>query len=460
MRVLSWLVVSGMVYRHLGSEAFALVGLVRLTIGVLNYTSLGLLPSMIHYINVFRRRDAAAGAMRVIPLEGPALIPYADAKPEPAMQRVNNSLREIYANGLCVAAITVVVGLCITVVYASHADAWLRVDFSVSQEAAGLVLMMGLGTLCRLASDAAGAVLQAEERIIRDNAMIALAEVLWVVLVILVLRSGTRHWGFSVGNAFFWSGFLLLLARSVFADRRTRMPSFIFKHVHWRTTWMLIKFGAFVTLAQLADYLYAPTDVILISRLIDAKTVAVYWPAVQIDGGLLLLVGAIASVLLPRSAMAHASGEVKTLRDYYVRGTLASVGILSFAGAAVYVAAPVFFKLWFGDSMPATRAILPLVLVHTVVGGSSAVGRSILLGMGKVRAFTAAVLIAGAVNVVLSFVFVRYFGLGLRGIILGTIVAVVGRCAIWMPWYVMRQLRRAVGVAEEDLIEVEVPPMM
>ena len=85
--------------------------------------------------------------------------------------------------------------------------------------------------------------------------------------------------------------------------------------------------------------------------------------------------------------------------------------------------------------------ILPLVLIHTVVGGSSGVGRSILLAVGKVRPFTIAVLIAGTANVILSFVFVHYGGMGLRGIVLGTILAVIGRCAIWMPWYVLKTLR-------------------
>ena len=90
--------------------------------------------------------------------------------------------------------------------------------------------------------------------------------------------------------------------------------------------------------------------------------------------------------------------------------------------------------------MNETAAILPLVLIHTVVGGSSAVGRSVLLGMGKVKPFTIAVLIAGVSNVFLSLCFVKFFDLGLRGIIYGTIIAVVGRCAIWMPWYVLKTL--------------------
>ncbi len=83
------------------------------------------------------------------------------------------------------------------------------------------------------------------------------------------------------------------------------------------------------------------------------------------------------------------------------------------------------------------------MLIHTVIGGSSAVGRSILLGMNKVRAFTYAVLIAAVVNVILSYCFVRYAHMGLSGVVWGTIVAVVGRCGIWMPWYVLRTLKQA-----------------
>jgi Na+-driven multidrug efflux pump len=61
--------------------------------------------------------------------------------------------------------------------------------------------------------------------------------------------------------------------------------------------------------------------------------------------------------------------------------------------------------------------------------------------MGKVGPFTTAVLIAGVTNVLLSFCFVRYLNMGLKGIILGTICVVVARCALWMPWYVLRCLR-------------------
>ena len=83
------------------------------------------------------------------------------------------------------------------------------------------------------------------------------------------------------------------------------------------------------------------------------------------------------------------------------------------------------------------------MLLNTVVGGSSAVGRSILLAVGKAKPFTIAALTSGVTNVACSYIFVRYLHLGLKGIVLGTVVAVVGRCVIWMPWYVLRTIRAA-----------------
>jgi len=176
---------------------------------------------------------------------------------------------------------------------------------------------------------------------------------------------------------------------------------------------------------------------------VDPLAVAVYAPAIQIDAGLLLLVSGLAAVLLPHSALAHARSDIAAVRKFYILGTLASALLLTICAIAVWLMSAPLFRFWLHDSLPATRAILPLVLIHTVVGGSSAVGRSVLLAVGKVKPFTIAVLVAGATNVLCSFVFVRYFGLGLRGIVMGTIVAVVARCAIWTPWFVLRTLRAA-----------------
>jgi O-antigen/teichoic acid export membrane protein len=177
----------------------------------------------------------------------------------------------------------------------------------------------------------------------------------------------------------------------------------------------------------------------------DLKTVAVYAPAVQMDAGIWLLVSGLSTALLPMSATAFGKRDFRQLRRYYLQGTAITFVLLLVVCVLGWVAAPGLFRLWLGDKMKETQKILPYVLIPTVVGGSAMVGRSILLAIGKVRAFTIAVLIAGVSNVILSYCFVRYFDLGLKGIVLGTIVAAIARCALWTPWYVLRNLRLEEG---------------
>jgi O-antigen/teichoic acid export membrane protein len=301
-----------------------------------------------------------------------------------------------------------------------------------------LVMCIAYGISARFVSDAFGAILQTGGRITTDNVWLALSEAAWAILTVVLLQRESSL--VQVGLAFVFANLLLVATRGGTAIEIAGMPHLWARH---RSVLLpLLSYGALVTLAQLADFLYAPTDYILINRLLDPVAVADYAPAVQIDAGLLVLVTGLAAVLLPKAAIAHASGDVRTVRAYYVRGTLASAAMLAAAAGAVWLLSPFIFRIWLNDPMPRTQAILPFVLIHTVIGGSSAVGRSILLGMGNVKPFTISVLLAGVTNVALSFVFVRYFGLGLRGIIYGTIVAVTLRCAVWMPWYVMRAIRR------------------
>ncbi|HSZ58908.1 MAG TPA: lipopolysaccharide biosynthesis protein [Tepidisphaeraceae bacterium] len=418
-RIASWVVVSALVYRVLGAPEFALLALIRGTIGLLNYVSLGLAPAFIHR------------ASRVT--EEPGRTSTGD-----------DPLRTLYANAYAMAMLGGAVGLILTVAYARTFAVLYHVPADLHASVLPVVLFMGIGLLLRLTSDASGAVLQVRCRIALDNALVAAGDAAWVILAVacvLVLRTKARAPALLglVGLTYALSGLITVGGRFSAADRLCGVP-------RWRLVSRsilipLLSFGAMVTMAQLADYLYAPTDYILINRLLDPVDVANYAPAVQLDSGLLLLVTGLSAVLLPKAAIAHGSGDAKTVRRYYLVGTVASFVLLAVASTAVWLLSPWIFRLWLGNPMPVTQSILPIVLLNTVIGGSSAVGRSILLAVGRVRPFTISVLIAGVTNVVCSYAFLRWLHWGLRGIVLGTVVAVVGRCLIWMPWYVLKTLR-------------------
>jgi O-antigen/teichoic acid export membrane protein len=410
-RVLSWVIVTAVVYRRLGPDLFAILALVRTTIGLLNYTTLGLAPAMVRMLSL-EKRDA----------ETPS---------------------EVYSSAMALAALASLGGVAMALAYAVLFAVLHRLPAAEAHENFGpFVFLMGLGMVFRIVSDAPGAVLQVRARITLDNLLLAGAEWIWITLIVLDVSRGNLTLE-SVAGSWAVSALLLLISRALLARQTMGRAAFAAHAARGAMMRRLLSFGLLVALAQAADFLYAPTDNILINRFLDPRAVAAYAPAIQIDAGLLLLVSGLAAVLLPRTALAHAAGNTQIVRRYYIKGTLLSLCLLLPAALAAWLLSPLLFRLWLGDPMPATLAILPLVLIHTVVGGSSAVGRSVLLASGKVRPFTAAVLIAGASNVLLSFVFVHYFKLGLPGIVYGTLVAVIGRCAVWMPWYVMRELRKA-----------------
>jgi O-antigen/teichoic acid export membrane protein len=427
----SWVIVSGMVYRRLGDAEFAMLALVRGTIGILNYTTLGLSPAMIRLVAQTQQEQPQLDSARG------GVLDYYTAQPR-------REIQALYANGLLIALLTAVFGLAVTLAYANVFGAIYHVPSRLRRDIGWIVTWLGVGTMLRLSSDVSGSLLQAQQQIALDNYRVVEGETAWIIMSFCALYLAGNAIGerlTAVALCYTISGVILLVRRLTYAQKLTGLLLPVWRLVDEATIRRLLGFGSLVLFAQLADYLYAPTDYILINRLLGFWQVAHYAPAMQIDAGMLLLVGGLASVMLPRAALAHTAGNRDIVRRYYVYGTIASAALLTFAGSVIWMASPLIFRLWLGDRMRPTQVILPLVLIHTIVGGSSAVGRSILLGMGKVRAFTIAVLIAGGSNVLLSYIFVRYLNLGLKGIVLGTIVAVLGRCAIWMPWYVLRSLR-------------------
>jgi O-antigen/teichoic acid export membrane protein len=455
-RVLSWVVVTALVFRR-SAEAFAMLALVRGTLGILNYCSLGLLPAMIRTFAAIAAPPPLVSAAPA-PIPGPTTghsEPLAYLTPQ---TRRDDALRQrqglqpdaatqaLFSAGLAIAAATTVFTIAVGFLCGEYVDRLFRLPPTVDASTAALLTVsLAFGFAFRWSSEPASALLQTRHQITLDNALVVATELAWAGLVWLMIHDRAEPLE-ATGLSFAVCGLCLSLARFI--------STHLAEHVTTRVTfdparWFpLLSTGLLITLAQLADYLYAPTDYILINRLLTPADLAAYAPALQVDAGLMILVTALASVLLPRAALAHAAGDRRLVRWYYLWGTLSSAVVLALAGTCVYALSPWIFRLWLGNDMPATRRILPLVLAHTVIGGCSAVGRSILLAVGRTRPFAISVLLAGLTNVAASYAFVRYAHLGLAGIVLGTIVAVIARCGLWMPWYVLRELRQSVPPAD------------
>jgi O-antigen/teichoic acid export membrane protein len=437
-RVISWAAVSALVWRRFGAEAFALLALIRGTLALLNYTGFGLAPAMIRMQAILQQAD-----VRDTPVAGAASAPaqmtldsVAEAHDRNAGHRLPGD-QDLFNCGMILATLTLFAGLIVSVTYAATCDHIHRIPGDLRRDAWMLALTIGVGMSLRLASDAPGAVLQSHGRIALDNVLQALSEVAWLAITCWLVRSSAATLA-QVGSAFFWAGALFMCGRFISAHMsvpyRPMRP-------RWELIRWLVGFGAIITVGSLGDFLYSPSASIIINWMRSPDDLAAYTAAIQIDAALLLLVTGLAAVMLPRAAAAVGRHDWPAVRRYYVHGTLASAGMLLAAATTTWLISPALLSVWLNHPPAATAAILPLVLIHNVVGGSSYVGRAVLLSLGKARALTSSVLLAGSANAVLCFLFLKFSGLGLKGVPLATILMVVARAGVWTPWYVLKSLR-------------------
>jgi hypothetical protein len=76
-KILSWVIVSGLLYRYIDIAEFAMLALVRGTIGILNYTSFGLSPAMIRIVAERKTAPTPQGGS-TLSYYAPALRKFAD----------------------------------------------------------------------------------------------------------------------------------------------------------------------------------------------------------------------------------------------------------------------------------------------------------------------------------------------------------------------------------------------
>ena len=443
-KVIAWVVAAAVVYRMMGPGPFALFMLLRGTLGLLNYTAFGLGPAVLHFGSGAGRiaeapNDAAPEADRSLAYER---LPRSEPVSAP-----RDEIRIVLLNAAALTILLLVAGLILLNLYERY---FLHLHELPSGAQRGQLLAvgwLGIGVLLRATGDVAGGASQARGWFTLDQLASALADLLWASWCFWTFWGGGVPSLPAISAAYAATGGIAALSRwglaiaLVASIKPKPQPTLIRERFSGRFAMGLLSFGALVTLGSVADWLYAPIDYVILNRLVDPLAVAVYAPAVQIDAALILLVNAIAAVILPRAAIRHAADDRAGVWREYVRGVVGAAGITLVGALLAWSVSGSLFELWLGDEMVGTQAILPLVLLHTVLGSGGGVGRSTMLAMGRAGTYAASVLAGGLLNIILSVAFV-YAGLGLSGVILGTVISIALRCVLWMPWYIRRALKR------------------
>lgn len=354
------------------------------------------------------------------------------------LEGVNRTLNTAF---VLLAGVAVVLML-ITFVLALLLPRWMEGPADAIRAAQWAMVVVGIGVSLQFPLAIYTTVAHARERFEVENAIGIGARVTSALLTIWVLNNG---WGvFGLACATMGAQVTGYLARMAAAYKL--MPG-----IRWSPRLFsrgavkeIVSFGAFSFLLTAADRVVSYFGPIIIGAFVGATAITYY----ALGGSLIMyytqLVCVIVWTITPHATKLDAQGDRAALRALLYPSTRGVLFLASVITGGLCLLGHDFLALWMdpkyvsGELYTSSAVVLSILAVSTLVRYGQAAGRQIVFGMRKVR-FLAALAGAEAVmNIVLSLLLVKPYGL--LGVALATLIPVLLLHGIVQTVYVLRVL--------------------
>ena len=209
----------------------------------------------------------------------------------------------------------------------------------------------------------------------------------------------------------------LALVRRRYPEVRLHIGDF-----EWRTVRRIFSFSLYVLLLGAGARLSFETDALVIGALLGVGAIPFYAVANSLVVYLMDFTIAIAAVVSPMATKLNTEGRRAELTEIFLKWSKISLSLSLMAGLFLIVIGPRFIAWWIAPEfeVPAGGVLEILMISSFVYLPVRGVALPILMGLGKPRTPTFAFLAAGVMNLVLSVILARPFGLA--GVALGTAI--------------------------------------
>ncbi len=257
-----------------------------------------------------------------------------------------------------------------------------------------------------------------------------------IIFALTYLRSSLLYVAIIYGSANTFIGIVFTVL--FFYKNRALMPSLIFYNKEKVQSLMGIGIGFF--LIQLSMIVIFATDNIIISKLLGPEEVTNY----DIVNKLFQVV-IVVSVILQNPLWPLYTNAYQKKDFNWIRKTLKRLNML-FIGFVVMVILLGFLShniisLWISERLVISNRLIIFMGVFVIVRVFGSIYMYFLNGIGKIKLQLWLYAIGALINIPLSVYFVKYLNLGSSGVILGTIVCILGM-TIALPIQTYKILRR------------------
>ncbi len=190
----------------------------------------------------------------------------------------------------------------------------------------------------------------------------------------------------------------------------------------------LMAFGGLNFVGGVGYLLYYASDSIIISNLseLGPDMIVYYNVAQRWDPQIRVLVMAFVGSMLPMMTSLVSLRQADRLGATFLRGTRYSMLIGALPALLLVLFATPFLSAWVGDGFARVSApVLQLIMLQFLLCLPERMAYNVNIAYGRMGGPVVVSLLCGVLNIILSVVFVRHFGMGLLGIAAGSVVALV-----------------------------------
>jgi len=365
--------------------------------------------------------------------------------------------RELVAAGPLVAtSLTLYTAFCLLGLVISSIAAFLLRHWQPVHgiDAPVVVFLIGCNIALALPGAVPSAVLRGLQRFELVNAINVFTTIAGVIATVTVLKAGCGLVGMLYLN-------LIMLAvgqvLSVAAVRKIA-PELPFKLVipAKRDTHKIFSFSISVLAVQISGRLQTKTDEIVIGMMASLAATAPYTVARRLSVLPQILVDQFLQVILPVASEIHATKDHEKLCRLFVTSSRIAIAAVMPVGLLLAASSSIILTQWVGREYEKASAVAVILVASAMINTSVWPAASILQAMARHRVLAIAALANGIANLILSIVFLRWYGL--VGVATATLLPTVAECLLFVWPYALGVLGISwARIGREVILPVAIP---
>ena len=204
----------------------------------------------------------------------------------------------------------------------------------------------------------------------------------------------------------------------------------------------LFDYSKYSFIAQIADHLRFKVDSFVIAGFLNLTYVTHYFIGLRLVEYFMQFIISALGVMRPVYSQYEGKGDFESIKNLFLGVTRISVILSFFLGSSIIFYGKAFIQRWMGSGYESSYYVLIILCSASVLDLMQNPSVGLLYGISKHRYYSIANTLEGILNLVLSLILVRYYGM--YGVAMGTFVGMFIFRLFIQPFYICAAINLSV----------------